>query len=71
MLNGDAHLSKIEGELRFASDPLPYFQTDRAHDSRPRVALHATMASRRILYAGDDVTLPRASETVSAALTAS
>ena len=24
MLNGDAHLSEIEGELRFASDPLPY-----------------------------------------------
>jgi hypothetical protein len=26
MLNGDAHLSEIEGELRGASDPLPYFQ---------------------------------------------
>ena len=37
MLNGDAHLSlAVEGELRFASDPLPNFQTDRAHDSAPR-----------------------------------
>ena len=26
MLNGDAHLSEIEGELRDASDPLPYSQ---------------------------------------------
>jgi hypothetical protein len=58
MLNGDAHLSKIEGELRFASDPLPNFQTDRAHDSRPCAALHAAMASHRILYAGDDSGLP-------------
>jgi hypothetical protein len=58
MLNGDAHHSEIEGELRFASDPLPNFQTDRAHDSRPRAALHAAMASHRILYAGDDTGLP-------------
>jgi hypothetical protein len=24
MLNGDAHHSEIEGELRYASDPLPF-----------------------------------------------
>jgi DNA-binding NtrC family response regulator len=54
MLNGDAHLSGVEGELRFASDPLTYFQTDRAHDSR----VHGAMTSRRILYAGDDMALP-------------
>jgi hypothetical protein len=58
MLNGDAHHSEIEGELRSASDPLLNFQTDRAHDIRPRAALHAAMASRRILYAGDDIFLP-------------
>jgi len=30
MLNGDAHLSEIEGELRDASDPLPLFsKTER------------------------------------------
>ena len=58
MLNGDAHHSEIEGELRFASEPLPDFQTERAHDSRARPASHAAMASRRILYVGDDITLP-------------
>jgi hypothetical protein len=58
MLNGDAHHSEIEGELRFASDPLPNFQADRAHDTRVRAALHAAMSSRRILYAGDDSDLP-------------
>jgi glutaredoxin len=58
MLNGDAHHSEIEGELRFASDPLLNFQTDRAHDTRPCAALHAAMASRRILYAGDNTGLP-------------
>jgi hypothetical protein len=34
MLNGDAHLSEIEGEQAYASDPLPYFQRlERAQDS--------------------------------------
>jgi hypothetical protein len=33
MLNGDAHLSEIEGEQASASDPLPYFQRlDRKGD---------------------------------------
>jgi hypothetical protein len=48
----------VEGELRLASDPLTYFQTERAHDSRPRAVSHAAMASHRILYAGDDLALP-------------
>ena len=48
----------VEGELRFASDPLPNFQTERAHDSRERAASHAVMGSHRILYAGDDIYLP-------------
>ena len=58
MLNGDAHHSEVEGELRSASDPLPNFQTERAHDTRQRAALHAAMASHRILYAGDNLALP-------------
>jgi hypothetical protein len=59
LLNGDAHHSEIEGELRYASDPLPYFQRlERAHDTRPRAALHGAMTSHRILYAGDDIYLP-------------
>jgi hypothetical protein len=32
MLNGDAHLSEIEGELRDASDPLPRFQRLNAEE---------------------------------------
>jgi hypothetical protein len=48
----------VEGELRFASDPLPNFQTERAHDSRRCAALHDAMSSRRILYAGEDMALP-------------
>jgi hypothetical protein len=58
VLNGDAHLSEIEGELRCASDPLLNFQTDRAHDSRECATLHREVASHRILYAGDDIGLP-------------
>ena len=33
MLNGDAHHSEIEGELRFASDPLPYFKDENAREN--------------------------------------
>jgi hypothetical protein len=57
LLNGDAHHSEVEGELRFASDPLPIFK-QTARMIPERAARHtAAMASRRILYAGDDTGL--------------
>jgi hypothetical protein len=43
--------------VSYASDPLPNFQTDRAHDSRPRAAFHHLMPSHRILYVGMDYAL--------------
>ena len=49
---------KLRVSHAYASDPLPYFQIERAHDIRPRAALHAAMSAHRILYAGDDTDLP-------------
>jgi hypothetical protein len=48
-----------EGELRYASDPLPHFQRlERAKGYQtPRLVSHLT-PSRRILYAGEDIYLP-------------
>jgi hypothetical protein len=52
LLNGDAHQLEVE-ELRCIR-PVANYQTDRAHDTRPRAALHRLMPSHRILYFGTD-----------------